>query len=125
MFRAKIRRKKSFFHPKHLTFTAFQSRCILHRRVYIMAYRGYLIIFFSEKDRFLFHRRDTKSCIFTLLVFMGEIKINLTQGQSNIMFLSCLNVKKITTPNDFSNAYTFVFIFLITRVSNLKICIGY
>ena len=53
--------------------------------------RGYLI--FSVKNRFLFHRINTKSCIFTsgkprlkilLLVFMSEIKINLTPEKIQI-----------------------------------------
>ena len=52
--------------------------------------RGYLT--FSVQDRFSFHRMNTKSSIFTsgeatseilLLVFMSEIKIDLTLKKKN------------------------------------------
>ena len=41
----------------------FTQRFSLHWPLSSVIYRGYLI--FSVQDRFLFHRMNTKSCIFT------------------------------------------------------------
>ena len=48
-------------------------------------------------DRFLFRRMNTKSNIFTsgsilLLVFMSEIKIDLTLKKSIFLFLLCFEI---------------------------------
>ena len=56
---------------------------------------------FSVKDRFLFHRMNTKSSIFTsggatseniTLVFMSEIKIDFTLKKSKFLFLLCFKI---------------------------------
>ena len=52
---------------------------------------------FSVKDRFLFHRMNTKSSISPLVkkplfVFMSEIKNDLTLKKLNFLFLLCLKI---------------------------------
>ena len=55
---------------------------------------------FSVSDRFLFHRMNTKSSIFTsekiTFVFMSEIKTDLTLNKSNFLFLLCFKIAIIT-----------------------------
>ena len=51
-----------------------------------------------------------------LLVFMSEIKINLTPEKSNLLFLSCLNVEKINLFQSVSRHHRkLTFFLVITR----------